>query len=191
MTEKVLRQSRWNRLFHWLFAFSIIMLLITGLSTFWFISIGEVTGIRVMVHRSVGFFASGLFCGWVYYHLVTQLYRDVWFRTCEIPGFKGLLKYYFFIQTKLPPYGKYNPGQKLVYTGWFFGFILQFVTGIILFTAGMGNILPFPVLMQKMRFYHFAGALWFLGTIPLHIYLAVTEDPGKLQAMLTGWVRKR
>ena len=191
MTEKVCRQSRLNRIFHWLFALSILSLIISGFSTYWPPSIEHGMAVHNTVHRSLGFFATGLFWGWVYYHIVTQSYTDVWFRVREIKDLKGLFSYYFFFRKNLPRYGKYNPGQKLIYTGWFFGFIFQFVTGLLLYTANFGNILPFPITLQQLRFYHYAVALWFLGTTPLHIYLATTEDPAKLQAMLTGWVRKR
>ena len=44
---------------------------------------------------------------------------------------------------------------------------------------------------QGARFLAYLGALWFLFTVPGHVYLAVTEDPGKLQAIFSGELREK
>ncbi len=193
MEDKVLIQSWLNRVFHWLFAFGVILLITSGFYIYRPITLENIydMGNNLLIHSTVAFFTSGVFFTWVYHHIITQSYRDVLFRLKDITDFKGLLKYYLFIETKAPVHGKYNAGQKFIYTSWFFAFIFMFITGIILYMANFGNILPFPVLLQKVRLLHFIGALWFLGTVPVHIYLAFTEDPAKLQAIFTGWVRKR
>ncbi len=192
MGGKVLIQSWLNRTFHWLFSLTVMLLIVSGFYVHRPVSLGPTysMGLNILIQTAVGFFASGVFFGWVYYHLATQSYRDIWFKFRDIGDFQGLLKYYFFIEKKPPQHGKYNSGQRLIYTSWFFAFIFMFLTGLILYSANFGNVQPFPVIFQKVLFYHFLGALWFLGTVPLHIYLVFTEDPARLQAMFSGWVKK-
>lgn len=192
MSQKVLFHSRTTRVFHWLFAASITVLIISGLYIHYPVDLGKFfnMGTAVALQKSFGIFASALFFAWVYYQIVTQAYKDIIFKFRDIADFKGLLKYYLFIEKKPPLYGKYNSGQRIMYTSWFFVFLFMFVTGMISYSAGFGNVLPVPVGLQKVKFYHFLGALWFMATIPVHVYLVLTEDPAKLQAMFTGWLKK-
>lgn len=192
MAGKVLIQSRLNRIFHWSFALIVFLLLASGFYIHHPVSLGDVYNMQanILIQAAAGFIASGIFALWVYHYLVTGAHKDIRFKKRDMADFWGLLKYYFFMEKKSPHHGKYNAGQKLIYTSWFFVFVLMFLTGLILYSANFGSILPFPVTVQKVRFYHYLGALWFLGTVPVHIYLVMTEDPAKLQAIFTGWVRK-
>lgn len=192
MAEKILIQSRINRVFHWLFSIGVTLLLISGLYIHHPVDWGPFydMGFNVLIQTTVGFFVSGVFFAWVYHHLVTQAYKDVWFRTRDIADLKGLMKYYFFIEEKTPVHGKYNAGQKLIYSSWVFAFVFMFLSGMVLYAANFGNILPLPIFLQTIRFYHYLVALYFLGTVLIHIYLVFTEDPAKLQAMFTGWVKR-
>lgn len=192
MKEKVMVQSRMNRVLHWLFALSVLMLMISGFYINRPVNLGDVFSMdkNILLQTGTAFIATGIFTVWVYYYIVTESFREILFRRRDLADFKGLLKYYFFLTEKPPAYGKYNSGQRLVYTSWFFVFLFMLITGLIMYLANFGNILPFAVGLQKIRFYHFLGALWFLGTVPLHIYLSLTEDPAKMQAILTGWLKK-
>jgi len=192
LDEKVYIQSRPTRLFHWSSFITVTILLISGFYISRPVDLGDAYGIdiAIFVQTTAGFLQSGIFIAWVYHHLVTGAYRDIRFRRQDIVDFKGLLKYYFFIEKKPPVHGKYNAGQRLIYSSWFFVFLFMFITGLILYSVNYGYVLPYPIAIQKVRFYHFLGTLWFLGTVPLHIYLVLTQDPAKLQAMFTGWVRR-
>jgi Ni/Fe-hydrogenase 1 B-type cytochrome subunit len=189
--EKVLIQPIISRLFHWMFALCVILLLLTGFYIHGPVNLGQIfnMGKSIMLHSMIALVAIGLFLSRVYYYLITRSYRDIWFKFKDIDGLKGLIKYFLFIKKKPPLYEKYNSGQKLVYTSWLFAFIFMMISGSILYAVNFGNIVPFMITPQKARFYHFIGALYFLGTVFLHIYLVMTEDLAKLQAMLTGWVR--
>ena len=192
MEEKVYIQSLPNRLFHWSSFVMVTMLLISGFYISHPVNLGDAydLDIAVFVQTAAAFLQSGIFFAWVYHHMVTGAYQDIRFRWRDAADFRGLLKYYFFMEKKPPVHGKYNAGQRLVYTSWFFVFIFLFLTGLILYSVNFGYVLRFAVAIQKVRYYHFLGALWFLGTVPVHIYLVLTEDPAKLQAMFTGWVRR-
>lgn len=192
MVHKVLIQSRFTRAFHWLFALSAIILLVSGFYIYNPVNLGDIFDmkINILLQTSIGFFASGIFFAWVYHHIVTQAYKDILVKRRDLADFVGLMKYYLFIEKKTPVHGKYNAGQRIIYTSWILAFLFMFMTGLFLYSANFGYILPFEVIIQKIRFYHFLGALWFLGTIPVHIYLVLIEDPAKLQAIFTGWVKK-
>lgn len=192
MSDKVLIQSRLTRIFHWAFTFCVIILLISGLYIHNPVDLGNKFDMQlnILLQTSFGFLAAGIFTVWVYHHIMTQAYKDILVKRRDAAELVGLLKYYFFVEKKPPVHGKYNSGQRIIFTSWIFFFIFIFVTGLILYLINFGNILPVPVLIQKVRFYHFLGAVWFLVTIPVHIYLALTEDPAKLQAIFTGWVKK-
>lgn len=192
MSDKALIQSRLTRIFHWAYAFSVIILLISGYYIHQPVDLGNAYDMKtaILLQTSFGFLAAGIFIAWVYHHAVTQAYKEILVKRRDAADLVGLLKYYFFMEKKSPVHGKYNAGQRIIFSSWIFFFILMFVTGLFLYLVNFGNIIPFPVLIQKMRFYHFFGALWFLCTVPVHIYLVFTEDPAKLQAMFTGWVKK-
>lgn len=192
MASKIMIHSRIDRICHWLSVLVISFLLISGFYIHSPVNLGKVynMGLNIFLQTTGGFIATGIFVVWVYYKIITQSYKDIWFRKRDITDMKGLLKYYLFMEKKSPGHGKYNAGQRIVYTSWFFMFAFMAISGFILYSANYGYVLPIPVIIEKVRFYHFLGACYFLGTILLHIYLSVIEDPAKLQAIFTGWVRK-
>jgi Ni/Fe-hydrogenase 1 B-type cytochrome subunit len=192
MSDQVLVHSRITRVFHWLFAVGVTLLIFSGLYIHYPADLGRFynMGTNVAIQKVAGVFTSGIFFSWVYYQILTQAYKDIVFKVRDIVDFKGLLKYYLFMEKKPPGYGKYNAGQKMIFTSWFIVFIFMFITGLVLYYADLGYFHQAPVEYQKVRFYHFLGALWFMATVPVHIYLVLTEDPAKLQAMFTGWLKK-
>ena len=192
MADKIYIQSRLNRTFHWITVVNVILLLTSGFYIHNPVDLGNTYSmdVNVLIQTVTAFLQSGIVAAWVYYKLVTGSDKDIVFRTRDINDLKGLLKYYFFVENKPPVHGKYNAGQRLVFTSWFIVFLFMFLTGLLIYSVNFGYMVPFPIIMQKIRFYHYLGALWFLGTVPVHIYLVFTEDPAKLQAMFTGWVRK-
>jgi len=44
--------------------------------------------------------------------------------------------------------------------------------------------------LQVIRWIKFTISIYLLATIPVHIYLSLTEDISRLQAMVTGYERK-
>lgn len=191
--KEIMIHSRFDRICHWLMVILVSVLLLSGYYIHTPGRLGKIydMGLNIMIQSIFGFLATGVFSLWMYKKIVTQSYKDVLFRKRDIFDLKGLLKYYLFMENKPPVHGKYNAGQKLVYTSWFFVFIIMSITGLILYSVNFGYILPLQVNVQKIRFYHFIAACYFMGTIPLHIYLSVTEDPAKLQAIFTGWVKDK
>lgn len=192
MSKKMLVQSLLTRIFHWSFAFCVILLLISGFNIHDPFRAGGFYEMKmnIFLQTVLGFIATGIFAFWIYHHIVTQAYKDILIRRRDLKDFVGLLKYYLFIEKKSPAHGKYNAGQRFVYSSWIVSFFFMSLTGIILHSSNFGNVIPFPITLQKVRFYHFLVSWWFLATVPLHIYLVLTEDPAKLQSIFTGWVKK-
>lgn len=192
LKDKVLIHSRASLFFHWAFAVVITLLLLSSFYIHRPLVLGPLfnMGKNLFVHRTMAYTAMGIFTGWTYYIIVTGDYRNLLFRFRDIREFPAFFRYNLFLEQKLPPHGKYNVGQKLIYSGWFFAFVFLAVTGLFLQFPAWANYVP-PLTLQQIRYYHFLVALYFLATIPLHVYLAVTEDPARLQAIFTGWVKKK
>jgi Ni/Fe-hydrogenase 1 B-type cytochrome subunit len=123
------------------------------------------------------------FIGWTlvykfYYSIATGEIRELIFTWKDLKGLPGLIKHYtfgIFVGHKKPEWGKYNPGQKLLYTAWPILLIIQGITGIGLyfvdtfavfnsFLGGLGNI----------RAWHFIISWIFTVTTVAHIYLGST-----------------
>lgn len=190
--NKVLIHSRASRLLHWSFAVVITLLILSSFYIHRPQVLGPLfnMGKNLFVHRSMAYAAMGIFTAWVYYMIATGDYRNIWFRLADVRQIPAFLKYNLFLEQKLPPHGKYNVGQKIIYTSWFFVFIFQAVTGLLLQFPAWTGYVP-PLTLQPIRYYHFLVALYFTATVMLHLYMAMTEDPARLQAIFTGWVKKK
>lgn len=128
---------------------------------------------------------------YIYYSLVTRHYTELILRMGDLAFLPGFFKYVFFLQDEQGYLGKYNPGQKAAYTLWFFLLMVQIVTGLLLFFPNFfGYFLKIGGGLNNIRTIHYSVTWIFLATIPLHIYLALTEDPAKLQSIFTGYVRR-
>ncbi|KNZ69432.1 (Ni/Fe) hydrogenase, b-type cytochrome subunit [Thermincola ferriacetica] len=189
--QKVLIQPRGIRILHWLLAFGLVALLLSGLYIHSpFITAPYVT-LRTaqIIQLGAGFITAGIVALRLYYALVTGDYKNIMFKPADFKEFIKLIKYYLFLAQKEPPHKKYNAGQKLIFTSWLIAFLFQFCTGLLLYYPVWVNNHPFFGHLQTIRFYHYLVALWFLATLPIHVYLVLTGDPGRLQAIFTGWAR--
>ena len=72
--------------------------------------------------------------GRVYYAIVAKDAKNIVYRPIEdTKKLPSMLKYYLFLADDHPYYGKYNPGQKGMYTLWLVMAILMGITGFILY----------------------------------------------------------
>jgi Ni/Fe-hydrogenase 1 B-type cytochrome subunit len=129
--------------------------------------------------------------GHLYYYLYARKTTDVIFTLRDWVNIPSFLRYVFFITEDHPNFGRYNPGQKLLFSFWFLTIIIAVTTGIILlfpensqwFQRMLGGL-------NIIRILHFYVAIFFAMLIPLHLYLVFTESPANLQAMFTGYINK-
>jgi len=178
------------RIFHWTMALSIIVLVITGLlindppmapiMTVNFVrKLHAIFGIILILNTLAQF----------YYYTVKGHWQEVVFLPRDIPNLYSFLRYMFFVTEGMPYYGRYNPGQKLVFTTWWLAIIIASVvsmaslfpndtTGLQRLIGGLGNVRAIKYLIT----------MFFVATVPWHIYLSLTEDLARLQAMVTGYI---
>lgn len=129
--------------------------------------------------------------GQIYYYIFTGKYTEVLFMPRDFPNLRSFFRYALFITENHPNYGRYNPGQKVLFTAW----------GLVVLLSGFAALpylfpeyeswlsRPFGGLIG-VRIVFYAITMFFLTTIPLHLMLAFTEEPAKLQAMFSGYVKK-
>src|SRR5271167_779889 len=181
----VLRYTFRERLIHWVAAFSYIYLLLTGLAFWspWLFWIAIVLGgapVSRMLHPWFGLiFVFGVFqmyAMWAPQMRVTDADK-AWFAS---------MQYYITNQDeKMPPAGRYNAGQKLL----FWGFV---ICGTLLLLSGLILWLPeyIPWNLRALRYLavivHPGAALLSIGLFMIHIYMSVFAERGALNSMIGG-----
>ncbi|SPF38076.1 membrane-bound H2-uptake (NiFe)-hydrogenase (Group 1), b-type cytochrome subunit [Candidatus Desulfosporosinus infrequens] len=185
-------QSIWVRVFHWGFAFSLTVVILTGLELHKPASFIALNYGNVLMNHIV---FSWLALGFVAIRIADALIRQ---DHSLIPGFQDfkrfpkLMAYYFFLRFYPPPSRKYNSGQLLIYFSWIFLFLVASLLGLTSYWQGQHLIFVWRMVggFQVLRWIKFTICIYFLATIPLHIYLSLTENISRLQAMITGYERK-
>ena len=190
--EIVLSQPLWVRIFHWGFAVSLTGILLTGLilhqpPNFLVLNFGKV----FIVHLASSWFAMGF----VALRITDALLRrdnSLIPKIYDLKHFPKLLAYYFFLRTSPPPPNrKYNSGQVLMYFSWVLLFLVASLLGLASYWQGKHLLWVWHMVggFQVLRWIKFGVTIYFLATIPLHIYLSLTADISRLQAMVTGYER--
>lgn len=181
-----------TRISHWGFALSMTVVLITGFmlqqpSPFLAVKYGKL----FVVHITYAWWALGFFLFRVANAIITKD-SSILVKPRDIQDFPRLLAYYLFLRSTPPPAGKYNSGQKIIYTSWVILFVFGFVLGLASYWQGEHLIWVLKLFgdFQMIKWSKYVIAIYFSATIPLHIYLSLTEDLSRLQAIVTGYERK-
>lgn len=169
-----------ERIFHWTFAISCILLTLSG---FGFIFknaaiAGLFGGFESMknIHNWLGVvFIASLLLGSVNWlkHALRFDADDV--RWISVAG--GYLSH----KVKVPPMGKLNTGQKISYIGVLLSGILLTATGAVIWFFPEAK----PLFLLSF-FAHNLGFLFLCIFIPMHIYLGTIGNPGTFQLMVNG-----
>ena len=182
MAEMVRKSSGDEILNHWIMAGSCILLIITGFAfLFKLEAVGSVFGgfnTMKSVHNWLGvvFILSLLYS--MRHYLKDALEYDAddrqWFKVAG-----GYLSH----KVKVPPMGKYNPGQKLYY-------LAILLAGIVIALSGFGIWLmkDNPTVMLLSQLVHNLAFCVFVIAVPVHIYLGTLANPGTFQIMVNGMV---
>lgn len=191
---RVLFQPLPVRILHWSFCLSVTVLTATGLYISYPLSLGPWFTMRDarFLHREFAFVSLAVVAIRLYYAFATGDYLN--FAFCRGDGARAvqMLRYLLFLRESPPRLDKYNVFQKLLFLSWLVVYLLEAAVGAILMSPPTYVGLLRPVGgAQGARFLAYLGALWFLLTVPGHVYLAVTEDPGKLQAIFSGELREK
>ena len=86
---------------------------------------------------------------------------------------------------EMPPAGRYNMGQKLLFWGFVFCGVLLFLSGLILwfpeYISWNARALRYAAVLI-----HPAAALLTIGLFMIHIYMSVFAERGALNSMIRG-----
>ena len=193
MAKLIQRYGDRTRMNHWAVAILFICAGLSGLAIFhpsmYFFSalFGGGSWTRIL-HP---FFGVLMVLGFVF--LFFQVVRDnFWTRedTAWLKHSPDLLK---GDEDAMPPVGKYNAGQKIVF--WIFGIslILLLVTGIMFWRPWFADL--FPIVVRRFAvLIHAIAATALIISVIIHIYAAIWVK-GSVQAMTRGtvsenWARK-
>lgn len=187
------RHSGWIRFFHWTNMIAICTLILSGFYIHapqsWGWLFDNMDNARMLHFAMAYLLCFGAF-GRVYYAIAADDAKNVWFDVKTDPGkFPSMIKYYTFLADDHPFYGKYNPGQKMMYSTFLFMVIIQVVTGFILykpqvlFLSQMGDYLGGEI---ALRMVHYIITWIFCLFILAHVYLDMSEGMPVLKSMFTG-----
>ena len=182
---RILRYTFKERATHWVAAFSYIYLLLSGLafwspSLFWLAAVLGGGQLSRILHPWMGLiFAAAviyMYVLWANQMRMTETDK-AWWRS---------LGYYVRNQDdKLPPAGRYNAGQKLLFWGFFVCGLLLLLSGVILWFPEM-----IPWSLRSLRYLavlvHASSALITIGLFMIHVYMGVFAERGAFGSVIRG-----
>lgn len=182
---RILRYTFKERATHWVAAFSYIYLLLSGLafwspSLFWLAAVLGGGQLSRILHPWMGLiFAAAVIYMYVLWANQMRMTESdkAWWRS---------LGYYVRNQDdKLPPAGRYNAGQKLLFWGFFVCGLLLLLSGVILWFPEM-----IPWSLRYLRYLavlvHASSALITIGLFMIHVYMGVFAERGAFGSVIRG-----
>jgi formate dehydrogenase subunit gamma len=181
----VLRYNFRERLNHWIAAGSYIYLMLTGLAFWspWLFWIAAALGggpVSRMLHPWVGLIFT---CSVAY--MFSLWSRQMKFESMDYDWWKSLRFYITNQDDKMPPAGRYNAGQKLLFWSFLYGALVLLLTGLLLwFTDSI------PWNLRWLRYLavilHPIAALITIGNFMIHIYMGVFAERGAFGSVIRG-----
>lgn len=183
-----------NIYFHWSNAFFITLLVVSGLWLHW-PNYFPVIPLRwaKWTHSLTAMCFTFNFIAYMYYLITKGLLKNWVFKFSDLKRIPGFFAYVLFLRKEYyqPPQDKYNTGQKLVFSSWIIVTISIIITGFALyFLDKLVDLTAYGSRGQILRYIHYLLTLYWIITVPVHIYLALTENPAKLQSIFTGKLRE-
>jgi formate dehydrogenase subunit gamma len=181
----VLRYAFHERLTHWIAAGSYLYLLATGLAFWspWMFWLASITGggpLARFLHPWVGlvftFAVCAMYMMWAGQMHFTDVDRE-WWRS---------LHYYITNQDdKMPPAGRYNAGQKMLFWSFFYGGLVLLLSGLVLWFT---DYIPWSLrwLRYTAVLLHPIAALVTMGNFMIHVYMGVFAERGAFGSVIRG-----
>jgi len=191
--QRVIRHSGADRLFHWVMAATVLILLATsflpilGMEFDW-IEIHWITGLVLTVA--------------ILFHIVRALFaqplKNMWFGTQDIRDVVATVKWLGRVQSVEPPKpGKYSPAQKLIHHVFTVIILAAIVTGLIMMVkidTPLWERDPYwleAATWGIVYVLHGLASLCLISLIMLHVYFGVRpEKLLYLRSMLRGWITR-
>jgi len=186
---RVLRYSYRERLVHWLAGVSYVYLMLTGLSFWspWLFWIAVVLGGATISRELHPWFG-------VVFVIAVVMMHQMWSKQMrETPADKdwwaAIGHYAKNEDEKMPAADRFNPGQKLLFWGFFWNGILLLLSGLVLW---LPQYIPWS--LRFVRYIavivHPVCALLTIGLFIVHIYMGSVIEPGALHSMINGTVSR-
>jgi formate dehydrogenase subunit gamma len=181
----ILRYSFKERLNHWIAAGSFIYLMLTGLAFWspWLFWIAVILGGAELSRMLHPWFGLVFFCAVCYMFMLwsSQMKAD----PLDKEWWKSLHHYIKNEDDKMPPAGRYNAGQKLLFWSFFYGGILLLASGLVLWFT---EYIPWN--LRWLRYIsvvvHAGTALLLIGNLMIHIYMGVFAERGAFGSVIRG-----
>ncbi|HEY1470818.1 MAG TPA: formate dehydrogenase subunit gamma [Candidatus Acidoferrum sp.] len=181
----VLRYAFAERLNHWVAAISYIYLMLTGLAFWspWLAWLAAIFGggpVSRMLHP---------WAGLIFTVSVTYMYgmwhKQMRFTEVDRQWWKSLHYYITNQDDKMPPAGRYNAGQKLLFWTFFFSALVLLLSGLVLWFT---DYLPWSLrwLRYLAVIVHPAAALITIGNFMIHVYMGVFAERGAFGSVIRG-----
>jgi formate dehydrogenase subunit gamma len=182
---RILRYTFHERATHWVAAISYIYLLLTGLAFWspWLFWIAMLLG-GGQISRTLHPWAGLIFTAAVLYMAVLWA-RQMRITETDKAWWRSLREYITNHDERMPPAGRYNAGQKLLFWGFFYCALLLLASGVILwFTEQV------PWNLRDLRYaavlVHPIAALLTIALFMLHVYMSVFAERGAFGSMIHG-----
>jgi formate dehydrogenase subunit gamma len=183
---RIIRYGWWARVNHWIIAISFVLLTLSGLALFYPVFFGltslfggpEPTRI---VHPYIGVFMSAFFV-----IQAIRFFGDNLFRRYDVQWMKQIGDVLSNQDEKLPPVGKNNAGQKLVYWIFLATVPVLLVTGIVLWRPWVASEMPVWALRWAVTIHAYTAFVAII-TLVIHVYSAIWVK-GSVRAMTQGGV---
>ena len=129
----------------------------------------------------------------LYYSIAIGDLKNLWFNSQDLKDLPGVIRYYVFgifkkkVRKKM---GKYNAGQKLLYTLWPILLLFQVITGFAMyFEESFPGFIYFFGGLNHFKAWHAITAWIFTITTVAHIYLGTTGHTifDFYKQMITGY----
>lgn len=186
------RFTLYERVVHWWVGVTFLYLVLSGLSLsysslFWVTRLlGGGPATRVL-HPWMGvLFFGGIVLMLARWTGEMRITRD------EIGWFRAIRSYARHRREEVPPVGKYNPGQKLLFWTMAALALIYLLSGIPLWLSAdaVDGELSWRALVNPMRLVHYAATVGGGLLLITHVYLGTLAFPGTFGGMLHGRVTR-
>lgn len=186
--KPILRYTANQRTHHWLVAILFFMAALSGLALFhpalfWLSHVfGGGPWTRIL-HPFMGVLMFLLFLG-----LVIRFWRANFFIANDRLWLKRINRVMRNEEEGVPPIGKYNPGQKLLFWTLLICMWVLLLSGLVIWRVYFSNYFSITAIRLAMLL-HAVAAFVLILSIIVHIYAGIWIK-GSVNAMLHGWVSR-